>query len=166
MDWKFSEGLYEVSSTGLVRRGSGTCLKTRLDRYGYQIVTLWVNGKALTRKVHRLVAIAFIENPLGLPTVNHLNGIKTDNNVSNLEWATVADNHHHAFAKGLHTIGENRKAGRKVKLTNADVLIIKEMIKNGLGNSEIGRVFGVSCGCIYSIRMNKSWSHIKLPPSE
>lgn len=162
MQWKTIEELYEVSDEGQIRR-NGNILKTRIDRYGYEIVTLWCNGKCLTRKIHRLVAIAFIPNPDELPTVNHIDGNKLNNRVTNLEWLSVAENHRHAFATGLHTIGENRKSGRPVKLTEKDVLEIRELIKQGFGNTEIGKEFGVSCGCIYSIRMNKSWQHIQLP---
>ena len=63
-------------------------LRPTTDRYGYLYFVLSVNGTRKTMKAHRLVASAFIENPLSKPTVNHLNGIRTDNNVSNLEWAT------------------------------------------------------------------------------
>jgi hypothetical protein len=139
----------------------GIYLKTRVDRYGYEIVTLWDRGKQLTRKVHRLVAQAYIENLFDLPTVNHIDGNKLNNAAGNLEWASVRDNHSHAFATGLHTIGEGRLAGRPAKLTEADVLEIKGMIKEGKGNSEIGHLYGVTCGCIYSIRKEKSWKHVK-----
>lgn len=157
--WKKSEGQYEVSNLGRLRRNC-RLIRTRLDRYGYEIATLWVDGKQLTRKIHRLVAIAFIENPNNLETVNHIDGIKLNNNVNNLEWRSVADNHRHAFDVGLHVVGEHRTAGRPVKLKEEDVHKIRELIKSGLGNTEIGRRFKVSCGCIYSIRIGKSWTHI------
>ena len=159
--WKMCEGEYEVSSEGRVRRNNAI-IKPRLDRYGYELVTFWINGKIHTRKVHRLVAISFIENPENLATVNHKDGIKTNNQVSNLEWQSAGDNMRHGFATGLHTIGQNRKAGRKVKLTDANVREIKALIKAGYRNTEIGKLFGVSCGCIYSIRVNKSWTHITI----
>ena len=135
-------------------------LKTRIDKYGYEIVTLHVNSEAFTRKIHRLVAIAFIDNPEELPTVNHIDGDKLNNTVENLEWLTVADNHKHGFATGLHTVGQNRLAGRPVKLVDKDIPKIREMIRNGMKNTEIGKIFGVTCGCIYSIREGKSWTHI------
>jgi hypothetical protein len=65
-----------------------------------------------------------------------------------------------AFETGLHSIGENRKAGRAVKLVESDIHEIRKLIVEGLGNTAIGKRFGVSCGCIYSIRIGKSWSHI------
>lgn len=160
MKWIEIEDGYFVSETGEIRGKLTNSLKTRVDRYGYEIVTLYINGKHITRKVHRLVAQAFIANPDNLPTVNHKDGIKTNNVYTNLEWSSVADNHRHAFTAGLHTVGEHRLAGRKVKLTNEDIYSIREMIANGLGNTEIGKFFGVSCGCIYSIRIGKSWTHI------
>jgi len=160
MEWRFVEDKYEVSDTGLVRSSGVLILKPRLDRYGYELVTFWIDGKLHTRKVHRLVAIAFIENPGNLPTVNHKDGIKTNNAKENLEWMSVKDNHRHAFETGLHTIGENRIAGRPVKLCNKDIPKIRKLIAAGLGNTDIGKMYGVTCGCIYSIRVGKSWTHI------
>lgn len=160
--WKQSEGEYFISSEGNLKRND-SLIKSRYDRYGYKIATLWINGKQFTRKIHRLVAIAFIENPDNLETVNHINGIKDDNRVNNLEWLSVADNHRHGFYTGLHSIGETRTAGKKVILTDAIVLEIKKLINEGHGNTAIGKKFRVSCGCIYSIRIGKSWRHIKLP---
>jgi len=78
----------------------------------------------------------------------------------NLRWLTAAQNMCEGFATGAHKVGEARTAGRAVKLTEEDVHVVREMIAMGLGNSEIGNYFGVTCGCIYSIRMRKSWTHI------
>jgi len=160
-DIEETNGEYIISNKGNIYSNKRNLqLKTRIDRYGYEIVTLWINGKAFTRKIHRLVAIAFIENPLKLETVNHKNGIKLDNRVENLEWLSVADNHRHGFDTGLHSMGENRVAGKPVKLKDKDVIEIKRLIKEGLSNTQIGKLFKVSCGCIYSIRIGKSWRHI------
>ena len=83
------ENEYLVSDEGEVwsiRRNKA--LKPNTDRYGYLYVVLSVCGKRKTLKIHRLVASAYIDNPLNKPTVNHLNGNRSDNRVSNLEWAT------------------------------------------------------------------------------
>lgn len=89
------EGIYEVSDTGLVRSlkfDKAKILKPQNNGWGYLHVRLCKNGKAKITKIHRLVAEAFLPNPLSLETVNHIDEDKTNNNVSNLEWMSRTDN--------------------------------------------------------------------------
>lgn len=99
MNWKPIVGFeerYLVSDSGqvwsLMRQRA---LKPAIDKYGYEKVGLSDGRKLHTRSVHRLVAQAFIPNPENLPTVNHINEIKTDNRMVNLEWSSIADNDNH-----------------------------------------------------------------------
>lgn len=87
-EWRAIEGFenYEVSNLGRVRRVE--YVKQREDFNGYPIVSLYKDGKVKTLKVHRLVAQAFIQNPNNLPQVNHIDEVKTHNNVTNLEWCS------------------------------------------------------------------------------
>ena len=87
-EWRAIEGFenYEISNLGRVRRIE--YVKQREDFNGYPIVNLYRDGKGKTLKVHRLVAKAFIENPNNLPQVNHIDEVKTHNNVTNLEWCS------------------------------------------------------------------------------
>lgn len=89
------ETIYEVSNTGLVRslhRKDGLILKPITSIHGYLRVPLSKNGHERRLFVHRLVAEAFIPNPEGKPQVNHINEIKSDNSVENLEWCTAVEN--------------------------------------------------------------------------
>lgn len=73
------------------------------DNNGYKRASLWNYGKRYKILVHRLVAETFIPNPKNKPCVNHINGIKTDNRIENLEWVTKSENTKHAYKIGLYT---------------------------------------------------------------
>ncbi len=108
------EGYYEVSLNGIVKgidriivskkgltRRKGHTLKTKVNNYGYIQVNLSKEGKTTTTFIHILLAKAFIPNPLNKSEVNHINGIKTDNRIENLEWVTHSENMLHAYKMGL-----------------------------------------------------------------
>lgn len=106
------EGLYIIDNLGNVvslpkyqgRRihNKYKVLKTKINyKTGYEEVTLTKNNKGKTLLLHRLLAIHFIPNPKNLENVNHINGIKTDNRIENLEWCTKQQNTKHAFDNNL-----------------------------------------------------------------
>lgn len=95
---------FSISSCGKIKRNSsGKILKTHRHKNGYEVINIKPNGRGSgkTLKIHRVVATAFIPNPLNKPQVNHKDGNKTNNNVSNLEWATPSENVKHAYDNGL-----------------------------------------------------------------
>lgn len=100
---------YEVSNLGQVRR-NGKIRKTSDNQHGYNQVILCKNSKAYSRKVHRLVAEAFIPNPENKPQVDHIDRNRTNNVVTNLRWVDNSEN-------GLNTKSRDRELFgiRKVK---------------------------------------------------
>ncbi|MCI8618344.1 MAG: hypothetical protein HFJ60_08980 [Clostridia bacterium] len=105
--WKDIEGYergYQVSNLGRVRSfkyKNEKILKFNYDKQGYLLVHLCLNGVRRCKKVHRLVAQAFIENKNNKTYVNHKDGNKQNNNSNNLEWVTPSENNIHAFRTRL-----------------------------------------------------------------
>ena len=105
-DVKDYKGIYEVSSYGKVRNiVDKHILKPGLTSKGYYNVILCKNKLHKGISIHRLVALAFIPNPENKKQVNHINGIKTDNRVENLEWATCSENIIHSYKIGKQRMG-------------------------------------------------------------
>lgn len=110
------EGLYQASTKGRIRsldrvvrmgeknlRCTGRIFVGKINRFGYMSINISVNNSKKHYTIHRLVAQTFIPNPENKPQVNHINGIKTDNRVENLEWCTSKENSIHAWKNGLMT---------------------------------------------------------------
>lgn len=93
------EGLYQVSNFGRVRRvkTSGEPIKQSMIRNGYMKLNLCKNNIVKTVMVHRLVAIAFVDNPHNKAEVNHIDGDKKNNSIINLEWTTRSENLKHRY---------------------------------------------------------------------
>lgn len=109
------EGIYQISNIGNVKSLSNKfarkerILKQKLDRNGYKSISLCKNSISKYFLIHRLVAIHFIFRENISLHVNHKDGIKTNNNVTNLEWVTRSENQKHAYRMGLLKLPNNRK---------------------------------------------------------
>ncbi|MBE9542532.1 MAG: HNH endonuclease [Proteobacteria bacterium] len=91
---------YTVSKTGIVKNKKGRKISPFLDKTGYLRLELWSHGKVRKFSIHRLVAETYLGFKKDL-VINHKNGIKTDNNIDNLEWVTRSENQLHAYRIGL-----------------------------------------------------------------
>lgn len=137
-------GKYEVSNHGRVRGLKRRRLMNLRLLGGYMEARL--SGPEIGRRVHRLVAEAFIPNPLNKPVVNHIDCDRTNNLVTNLEWCTVKENIHHSARLGRSKFGASRV------LTYEQAAEVREIRDHtGLPASKIAPLFGVSKGTIEKI---------------
>ena len=165
--WAVWQNQYLISNYGRVKNAkTGRILKPEIDPHGYCIVSLeFRQGHQFRRervKVHRMVALRFIPNYFGLPYVNHIDGNKTNNNITNLEWCTPQQNAKHAVDNGLHDINTFKFSA--CKLTAEDVKWIKKHYiprDKDYGAIALGRKFGVNSTTIRDAASGKSYKHIK-----
>jgi hypothetical protein len=162
--WKKIKGFeesYEISNLGNLRsidrlvdhyKGGkrlykGSNKNTRVSSDGYLKCNLKINGKRFDFRVHRLVAIAFLDKPIGKDIINHINGIKTDNRVENLEWCNSSENIIHAVKERLI----------KTKLTDKEAL---EIIQSKLSQRKLAKIYGVNHTIIWRIKNKIAYKHL------
>lgn len=125
---------------------------------GYRRLKLRVNGLPKAYLVHRLVAEVFIPNPHGYKVVNHLDGVKSNNHVSNLEWTTQSGNLSHAFQTELRS--NSGESNPRNILKDCDVLIIYQSLLSGMMVAELARLYQVDESTIQNIKTKRNWQSL------
>lgn len=156
------EGYYSVSDQGRVRREKsvtfgklGHILATPDRGNGYLVVSLCRDGRKRNESVHRVVAAAFI-GPADGQEVNHINGVKSDNRLVNLEYVTSSENQHHVYRTGLQSAKGERNG--QAKLGPDDVRAIRASATGGRGESaEFAQQYGVSEATIRDVLKRRTW---------
>lgn len=145
------ENLYYVSNYGRVKNSDDLIMKQYFSR-GYLVINLTKNHEQKVNRVHRLVAMTFKDNINLKLEVNHINGIKTDNRETNLEWVNHSENARHNYVSGNVV----------KKLKPEDVVEIKKMLKEGCFQKDIAKKFEVAQSTISEIKSEKKWVNIKI----
>lgn len=156
----------KIFSTGRVagRSGKGFStkvneLKQSLNATGYHMVTMYNSTEQRTRYVHRLVAAAYLPNPDNLPQVNHIDGNKSNNSITNLEWCTIQHNNQHALATGLRVAAKGED-NSMAKLSEAEAIEIIHYLLEGLSNIEIASIYELHDRYVSLIRGKKRWKYL------
>ncbi len=119
------------------------------------------DGDERTVQIHRALANAFIPNPENKPQINHIDGNKLNNDLSNLEWVTAKENTYHAYKMGLRKNSPHSENGYSAILKNEDVIRIRELYKTKTAKEIVELFPNVGASCIYSIVNGYTWKHIK-----
>lgn len=158
------EDYFQISNLGNVfSKRSNRILKQTKSTTGYWTFATKIGGRNGTDhcfKVHRLVAEAFIPNPENKPFVNHIDGCKTNNILSNLEWVTAKENSAHAWSTGLQL---PRPKHSQRKLTADQV---REIRTSKLSQIKLGEIYGIDQASIGRIKRRETYKDIPdSPPS-
>ena len=178
------EDFYEINNSGIIRSinrtitcrsKSGSTLQRFFKgkviyqhlgkRDGYYLVTLCKHGTQHTFAVHSLVAKHFIPNPNNLPEVNHINGIKTNNCVDNLEWSTESENQKHAYRLGLRTSDSIKGSGHGMSTHSEDEIFITKLLLEtckDMPQTYLAKTFNLDESTINKIKNETTWSHVIL----
>lgn len=159
LEWKTFEyrGItYKVSDTGIIIGPRGREIRQRLNSDGYPVVTLGPMRRRCVQRVHRIVALLFVENPDGKPEVNHIDYDRTNNNAWNLEWIDHLDNVRYSSENGRYNVHSCEANGRH-RLTREQVDDIRGLIGDGVPCTEIGRMYGVGSSTVYNIKYWNTW---------
>lgn len=169
-EWRYLEGSYDalyVSNLGRIKRVDHIHRRPEYliipsyDQDGYLIFSCSVNSHSVFGSVHRAVATAFLPNPDNKSEVNHIDAVKTNNKVSNLEWATRHENIAHAMSMGLVTGHPNAVTAVKELLsTSVKCLETGEIFES---MTDAGRHFNVNSSVIYNLAVRKIEDSRKLP---
>lgn len=160
-EWREYNG-YKVSNFGKVIGKKGKYLSTNIAKDGYVPTSIKdYNGKTI-HGLHRIVATVFLPNPNNLPEVNHLDGVKHNNRLDNLEWCTKKGNQDHEVLVLQQRSGTNNYMN---KLTDEQVIEIHNLCKEGkLLYKDIAKLYEISNTVVSSIAQAIRWRHLGLEP--
>lgn len=160
----FDYPTYSISTEGRVKNNkSGKILKPQTNSSGYLHIIIRNETRVLTKTVHRLVAEHFLpmsQNPKRI-YVNHLDGVKSNNALRNLEWVSASENIKHSYAIGLREKQREKSRLQKAKLSEIDIRNIRQRYQDGESQTSIAGSFNVSQSNVHAVVHGRSWTNIQ-----
>lgn len=159
--YKGLEG-YGIDKTGYIwsfKSGDWVKLTRHYDTKGYQCFKYYFNGKKRTDRVHRILAMLFIDNPENKVDVNHKDGDRKNNNIDNLEWCTRSENIKHAYSELNHPRMQGVKSP-KSKLNDEKVREIRKLCQNGLSQRAVANIMNIHHSIVGGIMKGIRWAHV------
>ena len=161
------EGLYMALSDGRIWScASRVYLTPTTDQKGYKSVKLYKDGEWKQQKVHRIILSEFVPQPKEKDQVNHIDGVKANNSLDNLEWVTGKENMRHAFDNGLEK-GKRGENHNMAKLKTEDVVAIRKLYASGITQTgkrytqrQLAKMYGVRQATIWGILHRENWAHV------
>lgn len=154
------EEFYNVSNFGRVYSKRKNIILKSSDVLGYRQVILCTKGEMYSGRVQRLVAKAFIPNPENKPFVNHIDGVRDNNHVPNLEWATPSENTKHTYDK-LGRMPVNGIRSNFTKLSESQVREIRsKYVPRKYPYARLGLEYGVDKSTIHLLIKGRNWKHL------
>ena len=147
---------FKARTDGTIIGKRGRPMNGHVDSCGYREVLLSENGKTNNARVHRLMAETFIPNPYNLRDVNHKDGNKLNNDISNLEWVSHSSNVKHAYDNGL----ENKVLGEDHHGSKLNDELIRYIRQSNKSNYGLAKELGVDPSTIRDARNKKTWRHV------
>jgi len=159
--WKILPRIVNTGDKGSFKRGLRERIITGHVSHGYRVVGMKRDGVRKLVGLHRMVAIAFLPNPNNLPVVNHINAVRHDNRVENLEWCTSKENMLHAIKMGRMNYAKGERQ-RSAKLTEDKVRAMRKLYESGdYSTYDLSKVFDIDSRHCGRIVKYESWVHVK-----
>lgn len=159
--WKPIDGFpkHQISNLGRVKScyGGGKILTPTKDNLGYIQFRINYNNRCYYFRQHRLIALHFIDREEGKNYVNHKDGNKSNNEISNLEWVTASENALHAANNGL-----SKPRGEENPKNKLSISAVKSILNSSETNEALGRLHKVATSTISHIRTGRNWKHLQL----
>jgi len=152
---------YVINKLGQVKNlRSQRVTSPRPDKDGYLRLVLWFNKRYNNLAVHRLIALHFIDNPKKKTQVNHIDGNKANNSVSNLEWVTPEENRKHSTYLKLQAPRRGVKHHNN-KLSVKDIREIRRLCRDNCPHDMISSIYNIKPGTVSKIHLRTRWAHVK-----